>query len=99
MLSRSDSTASPSEVAPSQDYLDAASPIALVPTENAVRPAAVQPSACGCQAGSPQLVYTLGQLGYDLVSEARLDSLAQTIAGVAGTSRPGAAWRSTPGGC
>jgi hypothetical protein len=63
-----------------------ASPIPPGPTENAVRPAAVQPSACGCQAGSQQLVYALGQLGYDLVSEARLDSLAQTIAGVAGAS-------------
>jgi cyanobactin maturation PatA/PatG family protease len=36
----------------------------------------------------PQLVFALGQLGYDLVSEARLDGLAQTMAGVAGASAP-----------
>jgi hypothetical protein len=40
---------------------------------------AVRPSACSCTcggtAGTAQLVYALGQLGYDLVSEARRDSL------------------------
>ncbi len=82
----SDSTAPPSDAVPNEDNLAAASPIPLPPTENAVRPAAVQPSACGCQTGAPQLVYALGQIGYDLVSEARLDGLAQTIAGVAGKS-------------
>ena len=87
MLNMSDSIAPPSEVAPSQGNLNAASPTPLAPTENAVRTAAVQPSACGCQTGAPQLVYALGQLDYDLVSEARLDSLAQTIAGAAGMSR------------
>lgn len=59
---------------------------------SAVVPAAeVRPAACGCQscqAGTLQLVYALGQLSYDLVSEARLDSLAQKIAGVSGISTP-----------
>ncbi len=43
------------------------------------RRAAAQPAA-------PQLVYALGQLSYDLVSEARLDSLAQKIAAQAGVA-------------
>jgi cyanobactin maturation PatA/PatG family protease len=34
------------------------------------------------------LVYALGQIGYDLVSEARLDALTQRIAGVAGITTP-----------
>ncbi len=88
MLTMSDSTAPPSDAVPNADNLAAASPIPLPPIENGVRPAAVQPSACGCQTGAPQLVYALGQIGYDLVSEARLDGLAQTIAGVTGKSSP-----------
>jgi cyanobactin maturation PatA/PatG family protease len=88
MLTMSDSTAPPTDVVPNEDSLAVAAPSPVPPTENAVRPAAVQPSACGCQTGAPQLVYVLGQLGYDLVSEARLDGLAQTMAGVAGTSKP-----------
>ncbi len=88
MLTMSDSTAPPTDAVPNEDNLALAAPIPASLTENAVRPAAVQPSACGCQTGAPQLVYVLGQLGYDLVSEARLDGLAQTIAGAAGTSKP-----------
>jgi hypothetical protein len=88
MLTMSDSTAPPTDVVPNEDSLAVAAPSPVPRTENAVRPAAVQPSACGCQTGAPQLVYVLGQLGYDLVSEARLDGLAQTMAGVAGTSKP-----------
>jgi hypothetical protein len=54
-----------------------------------VRPSDLQPAtACGCQtcqaSAAPQLVYALGQLGYDLVNEARLDSLAQNMAAQAG---------------
>ena len=51
---------------------------------------AVQLSACACPgAGAgPQLVYALGQIGYDLVSEARLDSLVQKMAGQAPGSTP-----------
>jgi hypothetical protein len=47
----------------------------------------VAPSAgCGCAAcqareAPPQLVFALGQLGYDLVSEARRDSLSQHMGG------------------
>jgi hypothetical protein len=37
--------------------------------------------SCKCASGPPQLVFALGQIGYDLVSEARLDSLVQKIAG------------------
>jgi cyanobactin maturation PatA/PatG family protease len=40
--------------------------------------------SCGAQAGGPQLVYALGQIGYDFPSEARLDSLVQKMAGDAG---------------
>jgi hypothetical protein len=51
------------------------------PGTDAVTPEQVQPAACGCACGAaaPQLVYALGQLGYDLVSEARLDSLVQKM--------------------
>ncbi len=54
-----------------------------------LRPSAVQPSACGCQgaAGAPQLVYALGQIGYDLISEARLDSLVQRMASLVSVTR------------
>ncbi len=35
---------------------------------------------CGCQgAAAPRLVYALGQIGYDFVSEARLDSFVQRL--------------------
>jgi cyanobactin maturation PatA/PatG family protease len=42
---------------------------------------AVRPAACSCQcgAGSPQFVYALGQIGYDLAHEARLDSVVQKM--------------------
>jgi hypothetical protein len=42
--------------------------------------------ACSCAQKPRQLVYALGQLGYDLVSEARLDSLAQNLAASTGAS-------------
>jgi hypothetical protein len=57
---------------------------AVVPEVNA--PPAVQsngqfmPSACACDAASGAKVYVLGQLGYDLVSEARWDAFAQKMA-------------------
>jgi cyanobactin maturation PatA/PatG family protease len=51
---------------------------------------AVQPSDCGCArcAGVRSHVYALGQLGYDLVSEARLDSLVQKMAETAENAPP-----------
>jgi cyanobactin maturation PatA/PatG family protease len=52
------------------------------PVAGSVSPtAAVWPAACGCATcgGTTQLVYALGQLDYDLVSEARLDSLVQKM--------------------
>jgi hypothetical protein len=58
--------------------------------QETVRPSELQPAAgCGCQtcqasAAPPQLVYALGQLSYDLVNEARLDSLTQNMTGQAG---------------
>jgi hypothetical protein len=82
-----DSTVTPGELASNQVTEAAPRPVALEPTGEAVRPAAVQPSACGCQGGAPQLVYALGQLGYDLVSEARLDSFAQKMAGASAPDR------------
>ena len=83
-----DSTVTPGELAPNQITEAAPRPVPLEPAGEAIRPAAVQPSACGCQAAAPQLVYALGQLGYDLVSEARLDSFAQKMAGTGGASAP-----------
>jgi hypothetical protein len=55
-----------------------AAPSAVVP---ATSPSQVQPAACACQGGSgaPQLAFVLGQLGYDLVSEARLDYFSQRM--------------------
>jgi cyanobactin maturation PatA/PatG family protease len=43
---------------------------------------------CSCKAGRPQLVYALGQIGYDFPSEARLDSIVQNMAAEAGVSPP-----------
>lgn len=45
-----------------------------------VQPSSIAPSACGCGCsgnGQVQLVYALGQLGYDFGTEARRDSIAQ----------------------
>jgi cyanobactin maturation PatA/PatG family protease len=41
----------------------------------------ITPAECGCGGGtsSPQLVYALGQLGYDLGTEARRDSFIQNM--------------------
>jgi cyanobactin maturation PatA/PatG family protease len=60
-----------------------------VPTprsEEAPGPAPAKSCGCGCKgaATSPQLVYALGQLDYDLMTEARCDSLVQRIAGLNG---------------
>jgi hypothetical protein len=59
-------------------------------THPSVRPS--EASSCGCRcpaAGSGrQLVFALGQIGYDLISEARLDSLVQKMAGQAGGTTP-----------
>lgn len=60
------------------------------PTAPQTPPQAEQAPAksCGCggkaAATAPQLVYALGQLGYDLMTEARCDSLAQKMAGLSG---------------
>ena len=84
----SDSTVAPIDLAPDQNHPAAATPTPLALSGDAVLSSAVQPAACACPTGAPQLVYALGQLGYDLVSEARLDGLAQAMAGVAGASTP-----------
>jgi cyanobactin maturation PatA/PatG family protease len=59
-------------------------------TTGLVNPSTVQSAACACTApgAAAQLIYVIGQLGYDLVSEARLDSLAHRMAGTAGSSAP-----------
>jgi len=64
-------------------------PAAAPAPESPPQPEAKKGS-CGCQAArsAPQLVYALGQIGYDVVSEARLDSLAQKMAGWTGDSMP-----------
>lgn len=61
-----------------------ASPPPSVSQENLVNPGAVNPSgtqaaACECGAASapPQLVFALGQLGFDFGTEARRDSILQ----------------------
>jgi hypothetical protein len=59
-----------------------APPIAPAPNET---PAPRKEGSCGCGCGgktasAPQMVYALGQLGYDLKTEARRDSLAQKMA-------------------
>jgi hypothetical protein len=49
--------------------------------------AAPKPKTCSCgghAAAAPQMVFALGQLGYDLITEARCDSLVQKIAGLNG---------------
>jgi cyanobactin maturation PatA/PatG family protease len=60
-------------------------PTAPIPQDT---PAPAPAKSCGCggktAATPPQLVYTLGQLDYDLMTEARCDSLVQRIAGLNG---------------
>jgi cyanobactin maturation PatA/PatG family protease len=87
-MSMSDSSAAPIDSASIPDHPAAATPTPLAPSGDAVLSSAVQPSACGCSTAAPQLVFALGQLGYDLVSEARLDGLVQTMAGAASGSAP-----------
>lgn len=52
----------------------------------AVQASSIVPAACSCGGGPKSLVYALGRVGYDLVSEARLDSLVQKMAGEAAAS-------------
>jgi hypothetical protein len=62
-------------------------PAAPAPQAPAPAPAdSEKPKAtCACKGGgAPQFVYALGQIGYDFANEARLDSLAQKMAGHAG---------------
>jgi cyanobactin maturation PatA/PatG family protease len=52
------------------------------PPRVAPRPTEAKASTCSCgaAAGTPSLVYALGQIGYDFPSEARLDSIVQKMA-------------------
>jgi cyanobactin maturation PatA/PatG family protease len=85
----SDTIQSPvAEVAPNENAAVAAG----APLPQQVGPVAanqVVPSDCACKSAaaaavaSPQWVFALGQLGHDFSSEARLDSIAQKMAGVA----------------
>lgn len=47
----------------------------------AIEPSGIEPSdcGCGCDGGAVQLVFALGKLRYDLVTEARKDSLWQAM--------------------
>jgi cyanobactin maturation PatA/PatG family protease len=56
----------------------------------AARPVEAPATSCGCKgaAAAPQLVYALGQIGYDFPQEARLDSIVQKMAAQAGISPP-----------
>ena len=60
-------------------------PTAPIPQDTPA-PAPAKPCSCGGKtaATAPQLVYALGQLDYDLMTEARCDSLVQRIAGLNG---------------
>ena len=54
--------------------------VSLPQSRDQVNPSAIQPAACSCGGGSgapAQLVYALGQLGYDFGTEARRDSIQQ----------------------
>ncbi len=57
-------------------------PAASEPPRVAPRPTETKAKTCGCgaAAGTPPLVYALGQIGYDFPSEARLDSIVQKMA-------------------
>jgi hypothetical protein len=56
-------------------------------SNSAVLPSAAAGTSCSCQGAAPmQRVYALGQIGYDFTSEARLDSLVQEMAGLAGVT-------------
>jgi cyanobactin maturation PatA/PatG family protease len=54
------------------------------------RPTETPATTCGCKtaAAAPQLIYALGQIGYDFPHEARLDSIVQKMAALAGISPP-----------
>jgi cyanobactin maturation PatA/PatG family protease len=56
----------------------------------AAEPTEAPVASCGCKAAmaAPQLVYALGQIGYDFPHEARLDSIVQKMAAQAGISPP-----------
>lgn len=54
------------------------------------RPTEASAPPCGCKGttAAPQLVYALGQIGYDFPHEARLDSIVQKMAALAGIAPP-----------
>lgn len=64
------------------------SPPAPAQQRAAAKPTEEKAASCGCKGGVAQLVYALGQIGYDFQSEARLDSIVQTMAGQAGIATP-----------
>lgn len=57
-----------------------ATPGSSIQVSESIVPSAISPAACSCEGGSgapAQLVYALGQLGYDFITEARRDSIQQ----------------------
>ncbi len=52
----------------------------LLKVQEQINPSAISPAECSCEGGSgapAQLVYALGELGYDFSTEARRDSIQQ----------------------
>jgi PatG C-terminal/Subtilase family/PatG Domain len=64
-------------------------PTSAIPRSDAgvIPSASVQPQACSCGGGgAKQIVYVLGQVHYDMISEARLDAFAQKMGGQGGAT-------------
>ena len=62
-------------------------PVEIVPSSDAVTPAACE---CGSKRSDDpsRLAYVLGQVGYDFVSQSRLNSIRQRMGGPAGPEMP-----------
>src|SRR5262249_16049171 len=69
-----------SDSAPTSCATAAAAPAAAAPAAAAlVAPSDGPGCSCTGAAAAPELIFALGEIGYDLVSEARLDSLVQKM--------------------
>lgn len=79
-----------SEAAPAPYSPSLSAPSAAAPTAATLIGPSDASSACSCKAAAvaPQLIFALGEIGYDLVSEARLDSLVQKMAAEAENANP-----------
>lgn len=79
-----------SDAAPASYSPSLSAPSATAPTAATLIGPSDASSACSCKAAgaAPQLIFALGEIGYDLVSEARLDSLVQKMADKAAGGAP-----------